>query len=188
MNAPAEPRLEARVTPELRQLLVGLRMPRRPTAEPWEVDPPYHGSRGARQHAAPAATAPWKQVSLRRDGALPAMFEGALVLEVRSGQDPEHGYLRLFATADGEAVAHLAYLPPDSLPARPVFRAARVATAEALHRFIDDADPASCLAVCRDTNDLSAHRQACDMLRLPIDIPGLAARESSSVQSSKGMP
>jgi hypothetical protein len=107
---------------------------------------------------------------------------------VRSGHHPEHGYLRLFATADGEAVAHLAYLPPDALPARPVFRAARVATAEALHRFIDDAAPALCLAVCRDAHDLPAHSKACDMLRLPIDLPGLAARERPSVQLSEGMP
>lgn len=185
MDAPAEQLFEARVTPELRRLLAGLRVPRRPPAERGASETLDHGPHRARQDAAPAAEEPWKQLSLRRDGALPARFRGAMLHEVRSDHDPEYGYLRLFASVEGEAVAHLAYLPPESIPARPIFRVARVATAEALHRFIDESAPALCLAVCTTPHGLPAHCSACDMLRLPIDLPGLAARENPLSSSRK---
>lgn len=190
MNALAAPCLEARVSAELRELLAEFRWQRKVSPSPPEPAP------GSLDHAetvcgkptdAPAQD-PWTMLSLRRDGARPARFRGALVLELRSGTPPAEGHLRLFATAEGEAVAHLYYLPPDTLPARPIFRAAPVATAEALHRFISETAPEQCFAVNGSATPLCMHREVCDMLRLPADLPGLAVPDRPSPVSSEGTP
>jgi len=188
MDAPAAPTLEARISPELRQLLADLRLQRSWMATGRAAEPGDRGLGGDRQDPLSDDMAPWGQLTLRRDGARPVRFRGALVLEVRSGHAAAQWYLRLFATENGEAVAQLAYLPPETLPARPVFRIAQIDSADALHRFITDTGPEQCFAVCKDASEAPAHRKACAMLRLPTDFPGLALPQFSPVQFTEGRP
>ena len=184
MSVPATPSIEARVSPELGALLARIgHTHRRPATRRLASG---HDKGSADRQPRSASGEPWEQCSLRRDGARPDRFRGALLFEVTSGADPATGRLRLFATADGEAVAHLAYHPPETLPARPVFRTARITSAESLWRFVSDTGPEACFAVCGSGGEEPAYRKACDALRLPVELPGLAAPERSSLKLCEG--
>jgi hypothetical protein len=188
MDALPAPALEARISPELRRLLRELRVERDPSTGPLTAEPYQCQLVTVQRREQAASVSPWDWCSLRRDGARPARFRGALVLEWKSPHEPDRGYLRLFATAKGEAVAHLVYLPPEYLPARPIFRATRVDTADALHRLVAETGPEECFSVCPDVHLPPAHRDACEMLRLPVELPGLAVPEGSPVPSMEGTP
>jgi hypothetical protein len=99
----------------------------------------------------------WPVVSLRRDGARPMRFPGLVVtsdsqsldVQVAGTPVPVARHLTLYLTATGESVAHVVCIPSEDQPARPVHRAARVASAEDLAALLRAASPDTCFAVSR---------------------------------------
>jgi hypothetical protein len=129
---------------------------------------------------------PWVPLSLRRDGARPLRVRGVLIhrTEVLAGEG--RGILQLFATEDGGAVAQVAYLPPEGLSARPVFRVTQVGDAAELRAFIDREGPERCLAVRGADEGDAAARDACTLLKLPTALPGLARPDYPTHYSCEG--
>jgi hypothetical protein len=140
------------------------------------------------QTAAPPAVPemPWREVALRRDGARPLRLLGLLIHRTEVREAGGRSVLRLFATADGGAVAQLAYEPPDNCPARPVYRVARVGGSDDLRRFIDREGPEQCFAVQEAWPRSPLAHVACNRLRLPADIPGLARSDEFSPHTHEG--
>jgi hypothetical protein len=178
----AAPLHEATVSVELGLLVAALkgRAVRQPT--------PARGTSAvsAATERSPSSREPFVPLTLRRDGARPVKIRGALIhrTEVQSGEG--RGLLQVFATDWGSAVAQIAYVPPDGLPARPVFRVAEVGDAAELGDFIDREGPERCLAGCGTGGADAATRAACNLLRLPRALPGLARPEHLTPLSCEG--
>lgn len=164
------PAHEATVSPELAHLLaeVGRRVGRRQSAADAEPAPRPRTPPAVRREA------PWRSFLLRRDGARPVRIEALLIhrTEVRVGEGGS--MLRIFATSDGRALAQISYLPPPRIPARPVFRVAPILDADDLQRFIDGEGPEQCFAVDASGIGSLEAQTACNSLRLPRALPGLA--------------
>jgi hypothetical protein len=138
--------------------------------------------------AAPPAfpAAPWRDVALRRDGARPLRVRGLLIHRTEVREAGGRSVLRIFATADGDAVAQLAYEPPDTCPARPVYRVARIGGSDDLRRFIRREGPEQCFSVQGALTRSPAAHETCDRLRLPADLPGLAQSDELTLHTHEG--
>jgi hypothetical protein len=134
----------------------------------------------------PATEAPWVDVLLRRDGARPLKLRALLLCDEAVAGAWGRAHLRIFASAEGRAVAQIAYLPDETLPARPVFRAAAIETAEDLHRFLADTGADLCFATGVARPDGLALLNASDRLRLTAVLPGLSRTGQISSHSSEG--
>lgn len=178
----AAPLHEATVSVELGRLVAALkgRAVRQPA--------PAHGTsavRSAGEHP-PSSCEPFVPLTLRRDGGRPLKIRGALIhrTEVQAGEG--RGLLQVFAIDSGGAVAQVSYVPPEGLPARPVFRVAEVGDAAELGDFIEREGPERCLASCGGDGADAATREACNLLKLPRALPGLARPDHLTPYSCKG--
>jgi hypothetical protein len=187
MQGAAAPVNEATVSDDLRALLADIGWRRSGTgtrARDLSPPPPDRPSAASTDSAQPPAI-PWRDIALRRDGMRPLRLRGLLVhrTEVRAGGGGAR--LSLYATPDGSAVAQLSYEPPGTLPVRPVFRVTPIHGPEDLDRFVGAIGPEQCFAVNPASLDDTA-RAACDLLRLPAILPGLARPDAPSRHSCEG--
>lgn len=107
-----------------------------------------------------------RTVHLRRDGARPLSFVGALIAEHTDcvtlrwagGRSDASRTCRVYADRDGACLAHLAIVPESDGPMRPVYRAAEVASRDALIRLLQTNQPGLCFAAAPncDGAELSA--------------------------------
>jgi hypothetical protein len=109
--------------------------------------------RGAPKPApAPARTRPlpeWQTLALRQDGARPLVFRGLPLFEIRHsvGDLPGQAELGLaLYLSEGEGLlVSLTVLPPETLAARPIHRAAHLTDGDAFARLLRDFAPETCL-------------------------------------------
>ena len=106
------------------------------------------------EELAEAEVPAWPRLSLRRDGRRPLSFAGLPVLcaetETTDPQAPSRRAwrcFRLFLTQDRRIVAHLAVIPDETVPARPIHRADFLNEPEDLDRFLSENDPSDCASV-----------------------------------------
>lgn len=109
---------------------------------------------------------------LRRDGTRPLKLRGLLLFDISRSSGAARSRLRVFATEDERAVVQVIYLPPEILPARPVFRVASAGSAEDVRRFVATVGPEQCFAACPRGGDPVARQDLCEQLRLPTSLPG----------------
>jgi len=154
------PVCEAQVSPELLTLLRGGSWKVSATVpEPPDVTDADRVVLSAEVAPSPrVAQAPdWPVISLRRDGARPMRFPGLMVtsnvesldVQVEGISVPVARHLSLYLTDTGESIAHVACIPSEDQPARPVHHAARVASADDLAALLRAASPETCFAVSR---------------------------------------
>lgn len=174
----------ARVSGELRRLLAEARRHRTHGGPVGDQD---GGATAAPARMSPrrASTAPWLEAVLRRDGARPLRLRGLLLFDISRGDGAAGSRLRIFATDDDRAIVQVIYLPPETLPARPVFRVAWADSAEDVHRFLVATGPEQCFAASADVRDDVARQDICDHLRLSTCLPGRAPPRSSPPPRSK---
>lgn len=130
------------------------------------------GSSHARQHTATVAVE--TRVSLRRDGARPLRFAGALVAWDEATAELRHegqaiSVLRrvyLYRSEDGDAIGQVSFHPPPGRAARPVYRASRLTGLPDLAALLREAGAEACFAVSASPAEL-----VCG----PPPVPGIAA-------------
>ncbi|ACM02995.1 hypothetical protein [Cereibacter sphaeroides] len=163
---------EATVDPEL-LVLLGRRAPdpHREAAAPVGPQPPC--TAGGQE----SPDLPWGRISLRCDGKPPLSFTGVEILacDAEAG-DPQDGgcsakrLFRLYLSYDQRLIAHLAVLPHEGLPARPIHRADYLAEPDELTRFLTENDPSDC-ALARPTQGADGQLDALWMaLRLSLPL------------------
>ncbi|MGC9447373.1 hypothetical protein [Cereibacter johrii] len=138
---------EATVDPEL-LVLLGRRAPDPHCSE---VSGPHGPRRPCPAGGEGPPDLPWSRISLRCDGKLPLSFTGVPILacDAEAGDPQDLGcrakrLFRLYLSQDQRLVAHLAVLPHEDLPARPIHRAGYIAEPEELTRFLTENDPSDC--------------------------------------------
>ncbi len=178
------------VSAELRHLLSLAGLPRkpRPGSGPDE-GPGAAPAAGDQTGECPGAASgpPRVDVLLRRDGGRPLKLRGILLVDAGAEGPWGSSRLRVFLADDGRAVAQIAYLPDETLPARPVFRVARIGSAEDLHRFVAETEPALCFAASFLLPDDPARHATKDRLALPDFLPGLMRLRRTSPPSREGL-
>ena len=188
MQGAAVPVHEATVSADLRHLLAECGWRRDRSAQgapdvPQRPSPERQTAASGERPQPPAA--PWADISLRRDGMRPLRLRGLLLHRTRVRAEEGGACLSVYATPDGTAVAQLSYEPPGTLPVRPVFRVSPIDDPEDLHRFVAETGPEQCFAVNPARLDDTA-RAACDLIRLPAILPGLARPAADSRHSCEG--
>lgn len=151
-----KPEISVHVTPEFLALLSAGRGGSQTSAHPQDacVDTPYPDA------VAPGQTLGWPKVRLRRDGMRPLICQA---LPVATGRDEVvvsvqrpgrlaeeyvvETEITLYRHEDGETIVQAVHTPPDTAPARPVYRVAQVADADDLRRFLDVSSAKSCFDV-----------------------------------------
>lgn len=174
MSQLTPPSYSAMVSPELVALLRGCAVPvcdPAPAPECTQArETDQHAARDAALSSGPTASAPpvsgpvWQSVRLRRDGMLPLCLE-ALPLAESEGKtdvvcagDPYAVTQRvaLFVTPAGTVAVQLAFLPPNESPARPVYRAWHVTSAEECSALLESVSAAQCFIVSMQPAQASA--------------------------------
>jgi hypothetical protein len=187
MQGALAPDHEVTVSAELRHLLSLAGRPHKPRPDPAPdvFAAPATGS-ACRDRLDAAPSAPTVDVLLRRDGGRPLKLSGLTLVDAGVEGPEGSARLRVFLTDDGRAVAQIAYLPAETLPARPVFRTVRIGSAEDLHRFVSETGPALCFGAMVPRHQDHARHTARAGLALPDFLPGLTRLRRTSPHSREG--
>ena len=174
-------RFEATVAPGFADLLVASRRAFR--LPPPQADPPDPACSDPAGLSLPETDGPWPRIALRRDGGRPLCFAGLTVLSADSEIAEDDGLggsaqrrFRLFVTPERRLVAHLAVVPAETLPARPIHRAAYLDDPADLAGFLAANDPSDCAAVLPRNEAIGAFDALWAGLRLALPLsPGHCA-------------
>ncbi|ETX29344.1 hypothetical protein [Roseivivax isoporae] len=168
MQAAPEPVFEATISPLLIALLRG--------SSGTGAEPAGHATvtRGSCPgDAAGDAPPPAVQLTLRRDGERPLRFDGTLLWcdaqTIPVDGSPSASVQRqveLYRCAHGGVVARIVFDPSEGMAARPVFRAAEIASPEEFRQFLDRNGARDCFAVAPGHHDSRASADL-DLLRGP---------------------
>lgn len=158
MSQLVTPSFSARVSPEMVALMLGASpqgSQSTPDIAPLPGDIGADGSKGGWQDVIePVAEPSWRPVRLRRDGMFPLCLEALPVAESASAADVACGgqiyavrqQIKVFLTRSGTIVMQMILEPPDDSPARPVYRACLVETAEDCAASLENTSAALCFA------------------------------------------
>lgn len=136
--------------------------------------------------AAQVRDAPWGPIALRRHGAKPLVFRGALALQTdwRDAVAGARFRLALYVAEDGGAVAAVAVEPPPGTPGGPLHHAAPIPTPDALRALVTRIDPGDALALAED--DPAGSLAAAEALR--ADYAAFAAALSAHIGPDRPPP
>lgn len=181
----ADPVYEATVSCELRRLISFSGRSGSVGCDTVAEAAPPPASADEQEHHVCKAPAParWPEVVLRRDGGRPIRFRGLQVYMARSTSPSPAvgmGTLSLFAAEDGHVIAHLVYVPPETAPARPVYRVARITDATHLRSFVNANGPETCFSVNEEGTRHPVARPACQAMQISVRLDGIVRRPDCS--------